>query len=455
MRELVGSWWLPDHEETKVAGTLLIEDQRHPHLRILGMRPEFSMLTDHEPTVPLSEIEIPAIHGEAVGVGAVSLLNCRDGGFHHRSAGGNSREFRIGLATLGHVWLDNDVDPWFRRIEVTVPALHWFFGDRVVSGYANSGWKLFGRNYAKVSLDSRTFRWKDSSERNSINTAWSMVPNGRLGRTGATVWLTPTVTFTSTQPKSLAFWLDDWIIPTLELISIATGEQVHAETVAGWPKVAPSSGPERDATKTEIVTRLSNSKASDESTAESSIVTAAQIEGQGMERLLAEVHRVKADHLVFTGLLTSFGSGSQRPKRNAYLDLTSGLEAYFAVAYPVTEEARAKHRQRRDAIIELVGADANAGDDLRKFAKTALRKTPDQSLESKLTRLLRKTKMVEGKAPIASTMAETRNRIAHGKPVESRTLDECLETAEQLSRLIFLDEVGLLHHQPSVEQDRS
>jgi hypothetical protein len=162
------------------------------------------------------------------------------------------------------------------------------------------------------------------------------------------------------------------------------------------------------------------------------------------QQVLTEVHRVKRDHLVFAGLLTSYGNAAERPKRNAYLDLTSGLEAYYAVRYPVSDVALERHKERREAVLGLVDANAVPGDGLPRFAKAALRKTPEPSLEAKLTKLLRKTRMAEGKAPSASSMAETRNRIAHGKRVERETLDQCLETAGRLSRLVFLDEVGLL-----------
>ena len=145
------------------------------------------------------------------------------------------------------------------------------------------------------------------------------------------------------------------------------------------------------------------------------LMTAGEIDlnPKGLPDVIRQTRRLATDHDVFLTLLSGVITYSDRPLRNRYLDLISGLEAYDAQLHGVGPMALDTFKAKRKAAIDAI---ASAGLDSadRQFIKRWLQSRSSYSLEDRLRRLAEKVGVLPGWTVSAQRMGNLRNDVAHG-----------------------------------------
>jgi hypothetical protein len=439
-----GMWWDPTDPENTVAGLLSWESLRSPTLSLLDAPARMWAGTDlaSGQGVDFGEQPVPMLHGKLADKGIVTLLDCR---FFGMSLGRTStHRLRIGKVLTGTLLHARD-EAFVRRMEVELPALEALLGAYPVHPVR---YPTTQSRQIRLTLDHRQQSWKEGT----TEITWEYQCSTSVRPTSTRVEMTPTLVLTNSAPKSLDYWIDEWVGPTNQLMTVATGAKSNPRSVTVWVKknLTPA---ERHTTGISLwaqgVGEHEYQYRRDEV-----LLRAPQIDlnPKGLPDVIRQTRRLSADHDVFLSLLAGVINYSDRPMRNRYLDLTSGLEAYHSQVHGVGPISVDTFKAKRKAAIDAV---ASARLDLadRRFIQRWLLSRPSYSLEDRLRRLATDVGVLKRWTIDAQQMSALRNDVAHGKTaVDLQLLRGAYDQARDLARRVVLRELGIVSHSANGSQ---
>lgn len=430
-----GMWWDPADPDNKVAGHLTWEPLRTPILSLLD--PPLRMwagvdLAEGE-AIGIGEHFVPMLHGILADQGGVTLLACHFGGM---STGKTlTHRLRVGHVLTG-VWLNEPAEAFLRRVEVELPALEALLGAYPVRPTRN----LTTRSrQVSLTLDSRTHHWKEGT----TEIAWEYQWSTSVGRTMTRIAMAPTAVLSSSTPKSLGFWLDEWVVPMNQLMTVVTGAKSNPRSVRVWMKknLRPV---ERQATGIPLwMQGVGDHEYEYQQHRVLMRADAIDLNPNGLPDVIRRTRRLSAEQDVFLSLLSGVINYSDRPMRNRYLDLTSGLEAYHSQVHGVGPMSLDVFKTKRNEAIEAISA---AGLDVtnRRFIKRWLLTRPSHSLETRIGQLAKDVGVLKSWTLDAQRMGALRNDVAHGNTgVDPEDLRTAYDQAFDLARRLVLHELGL------------
>lgn len=430
-----GTWWHPNHSDHEVTGTLTWHPLRVPELSV--MDPPLHLWAGDDGSrfegVPLGgSASIAILHGLLADEGEITLLGCTYGGM----ALGKTHTYRFrAWQALKGIWLDHPEEPFARRIEAELPALALLLGQYPVRPAALPK----GRS-RKVTLDleQRQLSWRADG----CEVSWQYNPRTSVRDTSTRVSMTPTVTLTSPRPRSIGYWAGDWLYPINRLVEVATGRKSNPRMISAWPKKHLSPA-EKHTTRVAIWSK--GVGAHDFQHDENDVLISAADIARDPARLpdvVRHVRRLASEQEVFLDLLSDTITHQDRPIRNRYLDLVSGLEAFHTQIHGLGSISPDDFkRQRATAIAEIASIDPAA----RRFIKRWLPGKPHRSLEYRLRALRETVGTLDGWNVSAEQMARIRNNVAHGNSeTDEGLLKTAYDQAFDLARRLVLHELGLL-----------
>ena len=254
----------------------------------------------------------------------------------------------------------------------------------------------------------------------------------------------PTVELTSSSPRALGYWFDEWLIPINHLLTAATCAKSNPAEIRVWMK--------KNLTKAERSTHAIPvwSRGVGEHNFEFDRhrvlmrATAIDLNPGGLPDVLQRMMALGVEQEVFLDLLTSTINYSDRPLRNRYLDLTSGLEAYHTRRHGVAALSAEEFKtQRKEAIDALSAAGVQAT--ARKFIKRWMPTESGRSLEERLRVLAEEVGLLDGWTVDPGRMAGLRNDLAYGNTgLDHAALDTAYEQSFDLARRLVLHELAIL-----------
>lgn len=439
MESSFGMWWDPTEPDNKVAGQLTWEPLKAPVLSLLD--PPLRMWAGADLAAGVARSlggeTVPMIHGTLANRGEVTLLGCHWGGMKLQPKTATYR-LRVSQALPG-IWLDEPDEAFIRRVEVELPALAALLGefpiraDKLATGR--------GRK-VQLALDHRTHSWKSGE----VEAMWRYNWTTTIGRTSSTVTMRPTVDLTSSRPKPLDYWVEQWLVPMNLLLTTVTGTRSNPAQINVWKRKHLT----RDVRATLRIPVWAQGVGQHDhaSKRQRLLLRADAIDRNpgGLHSVLERVRDLGREQEVFLDLLIATINYSDRPVRNLYLDLTSALEAFHSQRYGLSSMSVDTFKQQRKDAIDAI-ADSGVANAHRKFVKRWLPGRPSRSLEVRLQRLARDVGVLESWTISPLEMASLRNDVAHGNTgLDYRALDAAHEQAFDLSRRLVLHELGI--HEP-------
>lgn len=431
-----GTWWDPADPDNKVAGQLTWEHLKSPELSLLD--PPMRMWAGRDlaagEAMGIGDQFVPMLHGMLADRGGVTLLSCQFGGM--KLGRTSTHRLRVGRVLTG-VWLDEPDEAFARRVDAEFPALAGLLGEYPVRPVK---WPRGGSGQLRVKVDDRRLSWRAGD----VEASWLYKWSSSVGTTDANFRMIPTVELTSSSPRSLGYWFDEWLIPINQLLTAATGAKSNPAVVRVWMK--------KNLTKTERPTLAIPvwSRGVGEHDYEFDrhrvLMRAGAIDLNpgGLPDVLRRMVSLGLEQEVFLDLLTSTINYSDRPVRNRYLDLTSGLEAYHTQRHGIAAlSPEAFKAQRKEAIdaLSVAGVEATA----RKFIKRWMPTKPGRSLEERLRVLAKEVGLLDGWTVDPGRMAGLRNDVAHGNTgLDHAALDTAYEQAFDLARRLVLHELAIV-----------
>ncbi len=429
-----GLWWDPQSPDRKVAGRLSWDRLGAPELELL------------DPTTPMWAGEqlvdgvynfgtqwVPMLHGRLADKGAVTLLGCGYGGAKFGVT--EVQKLRVGRALIG-VLLEEPEERFIRRAELHMPALAQLLGDYPVRP---SKWPTRRTRKVQVDLEDRKLEWQSGDVEATVLYKFT----GRQSTTSTSFEMIPTLELTSSTPKSLGYWLSEWVAPTNTLIETATGTKSSPASIHVWWKknLSPL---ERAGGR--IPVWMAGVGDHDHSYERELILMSAaaiNLNPGGLPDVLGRMRTLADEQEVFLDLLTATINSVDRPIRNRYVDLTSALEAFHSRRYGVSSISKEDFASRRSDALDAV---ALAGTEAahQKFLKKWVPRRPSTSLEARLRRLAKDVDVLGSWTVPPGRMAQLRNDIAHGNALVGGTeLRTAFDQAFNLSRRLVLHEIGI------------
>ena len=427
-----GMWWVPGDPNNRVSGQLTWEALQPPTLSLLD--PPTGMWAgagfEEGQSLTFEEVFVPMLHGTLADSGVVTLLDCSFGGLNLGAT--FTPRLRVGSALLG-VWLDAPDEAAFRRVEIDLPGLEAMLGANPVRPVR----KPTNRSHqVRLTLDDRRHFWKEGATEVTWEYRWLMSVNNMATQ----VEMIPIMILTNSKPKSLGYWLEEWIIPTNQLLTIATGAKSNPRSVTSWVKKA---SPTAQATGIKLW-RQGVGAHNYESRPQLALLRAGTINLNpgGLPEVIRRVRQLSTDHDIFLSLLAGVINIPERPMRNRYLDLMSGLEAYHSQVYGIGPMSLDAFTEKRKSAVESTKTVSSAD---RSFIKRWLLTRPNHSLEYRLRQLASKVGILESWDIDPASMGGLRNDIAHGNTdIDYQILKNAYDQALDLGRRVALFELGIV-----------
>lgn len=440
-RSSYGLWWAPDDPNSKVAGQLTWGDLRSPRLSLLEATNQMwvgpgqaAQLAAGHGAAPGTEL-VPVLHGRLADHGIVTLLASRFAGINIGST--QTQTLQASEALVG-AWLDDPEEKFLRRIEIDMPALEAVIGIFPITHVKDPSGRAARIDYR---LDHRRITWK----RDGVEVIWEYKWSSHIGRTSADISMTPTMTLASGRPRSLTFWVNEWIVPLNRLMQIATGSSSRLRAVTGWEQKKPTPQ-QRAGSSVEIWMRgVGDHDPGHDPHDVFMPAGAIALNPGGIHDVVHEVLRLSLEQEAFLGLLSDVIVFQDRPLRNRYLDIVGALEAFHTQIKgrgPVpSDEFKA---ERKDTIASLRSAEADAA--AVRFVKRWLPSESHYALDRRLNDLGKLVGVADSWSIDALAMARLRNKVAHGDTeVADHNLQAAYEQAFTLARFLVFRELGMVN----------
>ncbi len=392
--------------------------------------------TDDEAVIflgPVPEL-LPALHGKT-SKGHFTLFDSQWAGM---SFGPRRLNTMLAKCAVSGVLADSADEPFIKMVTVDLPSLALLLGRNPIVP-ANT----FPRKRAKnltTRVDRRTWNWTSGSTR----IEWGYDPTMTIGFNNLAVGMTARMVLTDSAPRSVNYWVHDWIQPALGLIEIATGAPAFAKSARCWTVMNPTDKHRR--TLEPMLLHGGWIKDHDYEPKERDLLARAANVNQnpgGLPDVLTKLVTLNADHGQFVSLVLGAVSLADRPIHNKYLDLASALEAYHATEFGIGP-APARHEQTRDRILETIREETSLNSPDRSWLKRWIPKVPQHSLERRLRDLGTRIGVIERWEMTAEEMGQLRNTIAHGGVPGYREVSTAFDQAYALARNLILSDLGIL-----------
>lgn len=428
MTDYYGTFWLPGERKMReVVGRLRLNDRAAPHI---DMHEPPSAWMNHDPALPV-------LHAELAGMGGVTLLHLTHAGI---SIGPTYQASLRARFAISGVWVDHDADDAFlRRVQVFLPSLETLLPTKA---YSYNFPKGRSRDRHRVTVHPGRFTWSHDD----VTVEWDRMSFPRINLTDFALTTTTRLNLTSSRPRSVRYWVDTWIYPTLRLLPILTGRPADPSGVEMWmTKHA------RTAEQRHRVFRLfargigERDDGTNERDRPRPIATAADIDRNpdGLAGVLDRFAKFEADHPVALPLLQSSIYDPDRPLPNRYLELTAALEAFDSKRIGEVPIPDATFKATRTEVLARV-KEAGASTDDTKFLKRWMPTRSHYSLEARLRRLHKAAPTGSAWTDVTyADMAEIRNQLAHGTEADDEKLRVAHDQALDVARHLVLCELGI------------
>lgn len=442
-----GWFWHPDEPERKLHGEFRVDPAGWIRVELLQKPSDFEVAAT-EPDLVDWKHDLSIVHGKSARLGALTLLAGEPGGFDFRSPREANSVYFFRHLTWGEAYLEEADEAFFRRIEVQLAGL----GAMLPSNPLDLSVDSDGSSTAFTArLNHHEQCWVSPGK----VVTWRRVPIASQEDSATTnefsLSTTTALRIDVEEPRSFAQMLEEFIWPTMQLVTLAVGEDPKASGIVGWD--GEYGGRERSLKAMNVWTSGVANRAPSWTPDAAFLAYGVSWETMEIQEVLNNVRRINEDYPLLVSMTIGVSSLPDRPARNRYLDLISGLESYHSIRYGHGDLPIDDHRRIRSEILERITSTGELDATEGKFLKQHLATRPSKALHRRLADLYAQLEVPMTERIGVEAMAELRNSIAHGERIDATFLRTAYHAAEEIARKILLDEIGVDWSPPDRESE--
>jgi hypothetical protein len=427
-----GTWWSPKTRGNEIPGQIEWEQPRSPVVSLLQQPQNLPIsLTNRagELRLPLSPDEsVSMLHGNLAHHGGVTVLQGRSAGFE--LAANVTDKIRFNFAVLG-IHLGKADEKFIRRVEIDMPSISPLLGLRPIKAVPDQAGNA---GAIAVSIDGKQHQWTMGD----IRIEWIYRDVTIQSLTSLTVSMRPIVILTSSRPKSLDYWIHEWVLPIFQFTTFAAGVYSRMRSIELWTKKHLTPMEHRGLALPLWMSGIGES----EIPGKRPIISVESIDSnpEGLPGVVSRYRELASKQDVFLEQLWQGIRNEDRPVHNRYLDLISGLESYHSREYGEAPVSQDEYKRRRKEVYSEINDKLIAGD--RKFIKEWLPSRAYYGLPTRLRAIGRELSLGAWRIE-PEDLAKLRNDIAHGNPIRLSDVRDAYEEISTLARRLILKNLGI------------